>query len=51
MALQITVNEKMEEFMSKDCCSSDKNIMLLACSGGSNVGQLFYHFACKLYNC
>jgi uncharacterized metal-binding protein len=25
--------------MSKDCCSTN-NIMLLACSGGSNVGQL-----------
>jgi uncharacterized metal-binding protein len=23
-----------------DCCSTDGNIMLLACSGGSNVGQL-----------
>lgn len=23
-----------------DCCSTDGNVMLLACSGGSNVGQL-----------
>ncbi|MCA1988188.1 MAG: putative zinc-binding protein [Desulfarculus sp.] len=25
---------------SADCCSPDGNVMLLACSGGSNVGQL-----------
>ena len=23
-----------------DCCSTDGNVMLLSCSGGSNVGQL-----------
>ncbi|MCB2229042.1 MAG: putative zinc-binding protein [Desulfarculaceae bacterium] len=23
-----------------DCCATDGNVMLLACSGGSNVGQL-----------
>ena len=26
--------------MSDDCCSANENIMILACSGGSNVGQL-----------
>jgi len=25
---------------SADCCSTDGDVMLLACSGGSNVGQL-----------
>ncbi len=26
--------------MSQDCCCSNNNTMILACSGGSNVGQL-----------
>ena len=26
--------------MAEDCCSTNGNIMILACSGGSNVGQL-----------
>lgn len=26
--------------MSEDCCCSNNNTMILACSGGSNVGQL-----------
>ena len=26
--------------MSNNCCSTDENIMILTCSGGSNVGQL-----------
>ncbi len=26
--------------MSENCCSSNNNTMILACSGGSNVGQL-----------
>lgn len=26
--------------MSEDCCCSTNNTMILACSGGSNVGQL-----------
>jgi uncharacterized metal-binding protein len=34
--------------MSGDCCSSDKNIMILACSGGSNVGQLSNRAAVEL---
>lgn len=33
--------------MSENCCSSG-NIMLLACSGGSNVGQLSNHAAVEL---
>jgi uncharacterized metal-binding protein len=26
--------------MAKECCAANSNIMLLACSGASNVGQL-----------
>ena len=26
--------------MTKECCTSGSNIMILSCSGGSNVGQL-----------
>lgn len=26
--------------MAENCCSSNGNIMILACSGGSNVGKL-----------
>jgi uncharacterized metal-binding protein len=26
--------------MAEDCCSSNGNIMILSCSGGSSVGQL-----------
>ena len=26
--------------MSSDCCASSSNLMILSCSGGSNVGQL-----------
>jgi uncharacterized metal-binding protein len=34
--------------MSEDCCSSDKNVMILACSGGSNVGQISNRAAVEL---
>jgi len=34
--------------MTKDCCASDGNIMILACSGGSNVGQLSNQAAVEL---
>lgn len=34
--------------MSGDCCSSDNNIMILACSGGSNVGQISNRAAVEL---
>jgi len=34
--------------MANDCCSSDGNIMILACSGGSNVGQLSNQAAVEL---
>lgn len=34
--------------MSQDCCTSDGNVMILACSGGSNVGQLSNHAAVEL---
>jgi Uncharacterized conserved protein len=34
--------------MAKDCCSTNGNIMLLACSGGSNVGQLSNQAAVEL---
>jgi uncharacterized metal-binding protein len=34
--------------MSDDCCNSGDNIMILACSGGSNVGQLSNRAAVEL---
>ena len=34
--------------MDRDCCAPDDNIMILACSGGSNVGQLSNQAAVEL---
>ncbi|MBU0972756.1 MAG: putative zinc-binding protein [Proteobacteria bacterium] len=34
--------------MTQDCCASGGNIMILACSGGSNVGQLSNQAAIEL---
>jgi uncharacterized metal-binding protein len=34
--------------MAQDCCVSDGSIMILACSGGSNVGQLANQAAVEL---
>ncbi len=34
--------------MSQDCCAPDGNVMILACSGGSNVGQLSNKAAVEL---
>jgi uncharacterized metal-binding protein len=34
--------------MANDCCASDGNTMILACSGGSNVGQLTNQAAVEL---
>ena len=34
--------------MSQDCCTSNENVMILACSGGSNVGQLSNRAAVEL---
>lgn len=34
--------------MAEDCCAPGGNIMLLACSGGSNVGQLSNQAAVEL---
>jgi uncharacterized metal-binding protein len=34
--------------MTEDCCASGGNIMILACSGGSNVGQLSNQAAIEL---
>jgi uncharacterized metal-binding protein len=34
--------------MAQDCCIPNGNIMILACSGGSNVGQLSNHVAVEL---
>jgi len=34
--------------MPEDCCKSNNNIMILACSGGSNVGQLSNQAAVEL---
>lgn len=34
--------------MAEECCSTNGNIMILACSGGSNVGQLSNQAAVEL---
>ncbi|MFO7687172.1 MAG: putative zinc-binding protein [Desulfobacterales bacterium] len=34
--------------MPQDCCASNNNVMLLSCSGGSNVGQLSNRAAVEL---
>lgn len=34
--------------MNASCCSKDREIMILACSGGSNVGQLTNQAAVEL---
>jgi uncharacterized metal-binding protein len=34
--------------MANDCCAPDGNIMILSCSGGSNVGQLSNQAAVEL---
>jgi uncharacterized metal-binding protein len=34
--------------MSEVCCTQDQNIMILSCSGGSNVGQLANRAAVEL---
>ena len=34
--------------MSDECCTSGSNIMILSCSGGSNVGQLSNQAAVEL---
>jgi uncharacterized metal-binding protein len=34
--------------MSQECCATDQNTMILACSGGSNVGQLSNQAAIEL---
>jgi len=34
--------------MANDCCAPNGNIMILACSGGSNVGQLSNQAAVEL---
>ena len=34
--------------MAQDCCATGNNVMILACSGGSNVGQLSNRAAVEL---
>ena len=34
--------------MSEECCASNGNVMILSCSGGSNVGQLSNQAAVEL---
>ncbi len=34
--------------MANDCCATGSNVMILACSGGSNVGQLSNQAAVEL---
>ena len=40
--------EGKETQMANDCCTPDGDIMILACSGGSNVGQLTNQAAVEL---
>jgi len=37
-----------EEKMAEECCTPGRNIMILTCSGGSNVGQLSNQAAIEL---
>jgi len=37
-----------EKKMAEECCTPGGNIMILACSGGSNVGQLSNQAAAEL---
>jgi uncharacterized metal-binding protein len=39
---------KRRKDMANECCTQDQNIMLLSCSGGSNVGQLSNRVAVEL---
>lgn len=34
--------------MANECCATGSNVMILACSGGSNVGQLANQAAVEL---
>ena len=34
--------------MTETCCAGENNVMILACSGGSNVGQLSNQTAVEL---
>jgi len=34
--------------MTQECCTSNKQVMILACSGASNVGQLSNQAAVEL---
>ncbi len=34
--------------MAENCCSPDGSVMILACSGGSNVGRLSNRAAVEL---
>jgi len=42
------VTQVKEAKMSQVCCETNENIMILACSGGSNVGQLSNQAAVEL---
>jgi uncharacterized metal-binding protein len=42
------ISSREERIMAQDCCQPTVNTMILACSGGSNVGQLSNHAALEL---
>jgi uncharacterized metal-binding protein len=49
MTHQIRANNSLkEETMSQECCQPQVNTIILACAGGSNVGQLSNQAAVEL---
>ena len=48
MGEKLSQKTKEDGEMSQDCCTPDGNVMILACSGGSNVGQLSNQAAVEL---
>jgi uncharacterized metal-binding protein len=44
----VKANNQGGFFMSDACCASNEKIMILSCSGGSNVGQLSNQAAVEL---
>jgi uncharacterized metal-binding protein len=45
---QKTITGKEDENMAEECCVPGGKVMILACSGGSNVGQLANQAAVEL---
>ena len=42
------VQEKEDKIITQQCCTANTNIMILACSGCANVGQLSNQAAVEL---